>query len=100
MLDKGYKQFLLLKNRENGPATSPERQLSPAKAASSVNTGAGPIRACYNAGCATTVVTQAKAARYKHICASEPENVCTLLAAAPTTPACWQSGPPPLFQPM
>ena len=36
----------------------------------------------------TIVVTHAKAALYKHICASDPENVCTLLAASPTQSAC------------
>ena len=35
-------------------------------------------------GAPAIAVAQAKAARYKHICASEPENVCTLLAASPT----------------
>ena len=35
-------------------------------------------------GSPTIVVAQAIDARYKHICASEPENVCTLLAASPT----------------
>ncbi len=33
----------------------------------------------------TIAVTQAKPARYKNICASDPEKVCTLLAAVPTT---------------
>ena len=50
---RGLEAFFTAKNRKkNGCATSPERQPSPAKAASSVHTGAGPIRACYNAGCA------------------------------------------------
>ena len=31
-------------------------------------------------GSPTISVAQAKVVRYKHICASEPENVCTLLA--------------------
>ncbi len=39
-------------------------------------------------GVPTIAVTQAKAAHYKNICASEPENVCTLLAAVPATLAC------------
>ena len=34
-------------------------------------------------GAATIAVTQAIASRYKHICASDPENVCTLLDATP-----------------
>ena len=34
-------------------------------------------------GAPTIAVTQAKMARCKHICASDPENVCTLLAASP-----------------
>ncbi len=41
-------------------------------------------------GAPTIIVTQAKAARYKNICASGPENVCTLLAASPTKSTCWQ----------
>ena len=32
-------------------------------------------------GAPAIVVTQAHVARYKNICASDPENVCTLLAA-------------------
>jgi hypothetical protein len=47
---QGLEVIFAARNRENGPATSPARQLSPAKAASSVHTGAGPIRACYDAG--------------------------------------------------
>ena len=44
-------------------------------------------------GVPTIIVTQTKAARYKNICASEPENVCTLLAASPTKSARWYSPP-------
>ena len=47
---QGLEAFFTAKNYKNRPATSPARQPSPAKAASSVYTGAGPIRACYNAG--------------------------------------------------
>ena len=42
-------------------------------------------------GAPTIVVTQAKQALYKNICASEPENVCTLLAASPAKAACLHS---------
>ena len=35
-------------------------------------------------GVPTVAVAQAITACYKHICASEPENVCTLLADSPT----------------
>ena len=42
-------------------------------------------------GSPTIVVAQAKAARYNHICASEPENVNTLLTAPHTKSACWHS---------
>ncbi len=38
-------------------------------------------------GAPTTVVTQAKRERYKHICASGPENVCMLLTASPSKSA-------------
>ena len=40
-------------------------------------------------GAPTIVVTQAIAARHKHICASGPKNVCTLLTASITQLACW-----------
>ena len=50
-------------------------------------------------GVLTIVVTPARAARYKHICASDPENVCTLLAASLTKSACWHSYLTPPFQP-
>ena len=46
-------------------------------------------------GSPTIVVAPAKAVRSKHICASEPENVCMLLAASPTKPACWYWYPKP-----
>ena len=39
-------------------------------------------------GAPTIAVAQARAARYKYICASDPENVCTLLGASPTNSAC------------
>ena len=42
-------------------------------------------------GAPTIAVAQAKAVRYKNACASEPENVCTLLAASPTKSACLHS---------
>ena len=45
-------------------------------------------------GAPTVDVTPAKPARYKHICASDPENVCTLLAASPTQLACRLSTTP------
>ena len=35
-------------------------------------------------GAPTILVAPATAERYKHICASEPQNVCALLAASPT----------------
>ena len=35
-------------------------------------------------GALTIVVTQAQRVRYNYICASEPETVCTLLAASPS----------------
>ena len=41
------------------------------------------------------VVTQTKLTRYKNICASEPENVCTLLAASLIKRACLHLVPPP-----
>ena len=44
-------------------------------------------------GVPAIAVTQAKRERYKHIRASGPENVCTLLAASPTKPACRYSPP-------
>ena len=49
---QGLEAICTVKTIENGSTTTPERQPSPAKAVSSVYTGAGPIRACYNAGCA------------------------------------------------
>jgi hypothetical protein len=53
MPDEGQRLFLLSKKTlKVAPHCPPARQPSPAKAASSVYTGAGPIRACYNAGCA------------------------------------------------
>ena len=42
---------------------------------------------------ATIAVALAKAARYKNICASGLENVCTLLATSPTQSERWCSPP-------
>ena len=50
---QGLKAIFNVKIAENSSETSPERQPSPAKAASSVYAGAGPIRARYEAGCAS-----------------------------------------------
>ena len=89
ILNAGYKLLLLSRIAKNGSPASPTRKPSPAKAASSVYTGAGPIRACKKkSGVPTIAVTQAKSASYKHICASDPENVCTLLTASPANSAC------------
>ena len=48
----------------------------------------GQVAHAATSGAQTIVVAPAKAVRYKNICASEPENVYTLLAASPTKPVC------------
>ena len=51
--EAGYRPFLLSRRAKISSPASPARKLNPDKAVSSVYTGAGPIRACYNAGCAS-----------------------------------------------
>ena len=92
-LVKGYSPFLPLKTAKTAPPNPPlANQARPRRRA--VGTRAqGLFAHATTPGAATIAVTQAQVVRYKNICASEPENGCTLLAAPPTKSECWYPSP-------
>ena len=84
---RGLEPYFTVKPRKNGPAASQRANQAPPRRRAVCTRAQGQFAHATTPGAPTIVVAQAKVARYKHICASEPENVCTLLAASPTKSA-------------
>ena len=97
---RGLEAFFTAKNRKKTAAQHPQNaSQAPPRRRVVCTRAQGLFAHATTPGAPTIVVAQAKAARYKNICASGPENVCALLAASSTKPACRYLYPMPPSQP-
>ncbi len=82
-----------LKTTKKGLPNPPPNQPTPPRRRAVCTRAQGLFAHATAPGLPTIAVTQAKPEGYKYICASDPKNVCTLLAAVPTRPASRLSTP-------